>query len=86
MQLRGQLRLRPRHARCANSASRRFLAAPPPSTNLVVLDPDGDVIQVVPDMDFPNGTVITPDGATLIIGETMAFRLTAFDVGRRRHA
>jgi sugar lactone lactonase YvrE len=57
-----------------------FLATPPPSTNLIVLDPEGHVIQVVPDMEFPNGTVITSDGTTLIIGETMASRLTAFDV------
>ena len=57
-----------------------MLATPPPTTNLVVLNQDGDVIQSVPDMAFPNGTVITPDGATLIVGETMAFRLTAFDV------
>ncbi len=57
-----------------------FLATPPPSTNLVVLDPNGDVVQVVPDMAFPNGTVITPDGSTLIIGETMASRLTAFRI------
>jgi sugar lactone lactonase YvrE len=57
-----------------------FLATPPPTTNLVVLDPDGKVVQVVPDMAFPNGTVITPDGATLIIGETMGSRLSAFDV------
>jgi sugar lactone lactonase YvrE len=57
-----------------------FLATPPPSTNLVVLDPDGSVLQVVPDMHFPNGTVITPDGSTLIVGETMANRLSAFDV------
>jgi sugar lactone lactonase YvrE len=55
-------------------------AMEPPTTNLVVLSPDGDVLQVVPDLFFPNGTVITPDGATLIIGETLAFRLTAFDV------
>jgi sugar lactone lactonase YvrE len=53
---------------------------PKPTTNLVVLSPEGDVLQVVPDLYFPNGTVITPDGATLIIGETLAFRLTAFDV------
>ncbi|MFY9783696.1 MAG: SMP-30/gluconolactonase/LRE family protein [Acidimicrobiales bacterium] len=57
-----------------------LMALPPPTTNLVVLSPDGDVLQVVPDMAFPNGTVISPDGSTLIIGETMAFRLTAFDV------
>jgi sugar lactone lactonase YvrE len=57
-----------------------MMASPPPTTNLVVLDPTGAVAQVVPDMAFPNGTVITPDGATLIIGETMTFRLSAFDV------
>jgi sugar lactone lactonase YvrE len=57
-----------------------FLATPPPSTNLVVLDVHGDVVQVVPDMHFPNGTVITPDGSTLIVGETMAYRLSAFDI------
>jgi sugar lactone lactonase YvrE len=57
-----------------------MLADPPPTTNLVVLGPDGEVRQVVPDLAFPNGTVITPDGATLIVGETMAFRLSAFDV------
>lgn len=51
-----------------------------PTTNLVVLGPDGAVRQVVPDMVFPNGTVLTPDGATLIVGETLAFRLSAFDV------
>ena len=30
--------------------------------------------------DSPNGTVITPDGRTLIVGESVAGRLTAFDV------
>jgi sugar lactone lactonase YvrE len=57
-----------------------MMASPPPTTNLVVLSPEGNVLQVVPDMAFPNGTVLTPDGATLIVGETMAFRLSAFDV------
>jgi sugar lactone lactonase YvrE len=57
-----------------------MLASPPPTTNLVVLNQDGRVIQSVPGMAFPNGTVLSPDGATLIVGETMAFRLTAFDV------
>ena len=32
------------------------------------------------DLAFPNGTVITPDGKTLIVAETFAHRLTAFDV------
>jgi sugar lactone lactonase YvrE len=67
-------------ARLAELGVERFVAEPPPSTTLVVLDPDGALIQVVPDMDFPNGTVITPDAATLIIGETFGSKLTAFDV------
>ncbi|MHA1468449.1 MAG: SMP-30/gluconolactonase/LRE family protein, partial [Promethearchaeota archaeon] len=29
---------------------------------------------------FPNGTVITPDDKTLIVGETFGARLTAFDI------
>jgi sugar lactone lactonase YvrE len=57
-----------------------LIAQPPPTTNLVVLDASGGVLQVVPDMAFPNGSVITPDGTTLIVGETMASRLSAFDI------
>jgi sugar lactone lactonase YvrE len=67
-------------ARLAELGVERFLAEPPPTTNLVVLNAEGDVIQVVPDMAFPNATVITPDGATLIIGETFGAKHTAFDV------
>jgi len=59
----------------------KFLAMTHPTTNLVALDGEGDVIQVVPDMAFPNGMVITPDGATLIVSETFGSRLTAFDIG-----
>ncbi|MEJ0065140.1 MAG: SMP-30/gluconolactonase/LRE family protein [Caulobacteraceae bacterium] len=29
---------------------------------------------------FPNGSMITPDGKTLIVGETFAGRMTAFDI------
>jgi len=57
-----------------------LLASPPPTTNLVVIDPDGTVVQAVDQMAFPYGTVVTPDGRTLIVGETMASRLTAFDI------
>jgi sugar lactone lactonase YvrE len=67
-------------ARLAELGVERFLTEPPPTTNLVVLNAGGDVIQVVPDMAFPNGTVITPDGATLIVGETFGSQHTAFDV------
>ncbi len=57
-----------------------LMVAPAPTTNLVVVSPSGEVLQVVPDMSFPNGTVISDDGMTLIVGETLAFRLSAFDV------
>jgi sugar lactone lactonase YvrE len=67
-------------ARLKELGVERFLAEPPPSTNLIVLGAGGEIIQVIPDMDFPNGTVITPDGATLIVGETFGSKQTAFDV------
>lgn len=47
---------------------------------LVLVDPEGSCRIVADDLAFPNGTVITPDGGTLIVGETMASRLTAFDI------
>ena len=32
------------------------------------------------DLKFPNGTVITPDGRTMILAETLRLQLTAFDI------
>ena len=49
-------------------------------TNLALVHPDGRVEVAASDLLFPNGTVITPDGGTLIVAETFAARLTAFDV------
>ncbi len=54
--------------------------APQVSTNLALVHPDGRVEIAASDLLFPNGTVLTPDGATLIVGETFAAQLTAFDV------
>ena len=51
-----------------------------PSTNLVRIDADGSVYLAAADMHFPNGSVITPDGSTLIVAETLASRLTAFTI------
>ncbi|MDQ6811542.1 MAG: SMP-30/gluconolactonase/LRE family protein [Actinomycetota bacterium] len=45
---------------------------------LMRVDPDGSVTVLAEDLLFPNGSVITPDGATLIVGETAASRYTAF--------
>jgi sugar lactone lactonase YvrE len=58
----------------------RHNGGPPRTTCLARVDPDGRVTRAAEDLFFPNGTVITPDGRTLIIGETQAHRLTAFDV------
>jgi sugar lactone lactonase YvrE len=58
----------------------RHKGEPPRTTCLARVDPDGRVTRAAEDLFFPNGTVITPDGRTLIIGETQAHRLTAFDV------
>ena len=52
----------------------------PKPTVLVMVSPGGKALVAADDMLFPNGTVITPDGRTLIIGETFARRLTAFDI------
>ncbi len=52
----------------------------PASTVLVRVDADGGVSVAAEDVSFPNGMVITPDGKTLILGETFARQLTAFDI------
>ncbi len=50
------------------------------TTNLILVRPDQSVEVAADDLSFPNGTVITPDGKTLIIGETYGACLTAFDI------
>jgi sugar lactone lactonase YvrE len=50
------------------------------SDSLLLVDTDGKVSVMADDMVSPNGTVITPDGKTLIIAETAAGRLTRFDI------
>ncbi len=51
----------------------------PPRAVLTRVDPDGSVHVAAEDLKFPNGSVITPDGRTLIVAETLGLRLTAFD-------
>ena len=50
--------------------------------NLILVRPGEDPCLAADDLLFPNGTVITPDGKTLIVGETCAARLTAFDINQ----
>jgi sugar lactone lactonase YvrE len=54
--------------------------ADPVPTVLVRVDPDGSAMVAAEDLRFPNGSVITPDGRTLIVGETAAARYTAFTI------
>jgi sugar lactone lactonase YvrE len=54
--------------------------APRKPAELVLAEPDGKARVVARDLEFPNGTVITPDGKTLVLGESFGAKLTAFDV------
>lgn len=64
-----------------NGADFDFVAGATPKPGYIKLvTPDGQLRQVADDIQFPNGMVITPDGRTLIIAESFAGRLTAFDI------
>lgn len=52
----------------------------PVTTSLVRVDPDGTAHEAAADLRFPNGMVLTPDGRTLVVAESLGFQLTAFDV------
>ena len=54
----------------------------PRPTTLISVSPDGQPTIAADQLWFPNGTVITPDGKTLIIAETRGKRLTAFDISQ----
>ncbi|MDO8364828.1 MAG: SMP-30/gluconolactonase/LRE family protein [Actinomycetota bacterium] len=47
---------------------------------LARVDPDGTVTAAAAGLKFPNGSVITPDGRTLIVAESFGRCLTAFDI------
>jgi sugar lactone lactonase YvrE len=47
---------------------------------IALVTPDGDVREVADEIAFPNGMVITPDYKTLVVAESFAARLTAFDI------
>ena len=89
--VRGSERRRQRHGRrgrrnglCGQlrkrRAGRRTLSQP---AQLALVRPDGTVSVAAQGLSFPNGSVITPDGAWLIVGETLAARYTAFPIGDR---
>jgi sugar lactone lactonase YvrE len=47
---------------------------------LALVTPDGAARIVADDVEFPNGVAVTRDNSTLILAESYAGRLTAFDV------
>lgn len=52
----------------------------PPPGIIALVTADGTARRVAEDIHFPNGMVITPDGSTLVVAESVAGRLTAFDI------
>ena len=53
----------------------------PATANLIRVEPEGTARVAADGLYFPNGSVITPDGGTLIVGETAGGRYTAFTIG-----
>jgi sugar lactone lactonase YvrE len=47
---------------------------------IALVTPDGSARRVADGISFPNGMVVTPDNSTLIVAESYANRLTAFDI------
>lgn len=50
------------------------------TAEIILIPADGSPRIVAQDVIFPNGMAITPDGNTLIVAETFAARITAFDI------
>ena len=52
----------------------------PRTTSLALVLPSGEARIAARELAFPNGCAITVDGRTLVVAESMASRLTAFDI------
>ncbi|MGO9748723.1 MAG: SMP-30/gluconolactonase/LRE family protein [Mycobacterium sp.] len=59
-----------------------FPGGEPAPGSVVLVTPAGAVRTVADDLAFPNGMAITADGKTLIVAESYANRLTAYDIGQ----
>lgn len=60
-----------------------FGGAPKALADLFVVEPDGAVRVAASGLDFPNGVVLKDKGRTLVVAESWANRLTAFDRDHR---
>jgi sugar lactone lactonase YvrE len=64
-----------------NGAGFDMMAGEAPAPGIVALvAPDGSAREVADNIAFPNGMAVTPDNSTLIVAESYASRLTAFDI------
>ena len=52
----------------------------PRPAEVVLVRPDGTAQVEDDEVMFPNGSVVTPDGGTLIVAESFGQKLTAFDI------
>src|SRR5262249_7063188 len=52
----------------------------PRPTVLICVTPDGQTSIVADDLWFPNGSVISPDGRTLLVAESFGARISAFTI------
>jgi sugar lactone lactonase YvrE len=64
-----------------NAVNFDFMGGEPPRGGIIaVVASDGSARQVADEVMFPNGMAVTPDNSTLIVAESHANRLTAFDI------
>jgi sugar lactone lactonase YvrE len=64
-----------------NNIGYDFPGGEPAPGSVVLVTAQGSVRTVAGDLAFPNGMAITADGGTLIVAESHANRLTAYDIG-----
>jgi sugar lactone lactonase YvrE len=57
------------------------LASGQATGKIALVAADGTAREVADGLAFPNGMAVTPDNGTLIVAESFAARLTAFDIG-----
>ncbi|MBB4688730.1 SMP-30/gluconolactonase/LRE family protein [Amycolatopsis jiangsuensis] len=77
----GEIVVDPRGRVYINGFDFDFLGGGAPEPGWIdLVEPDGGHRRVAGGLEFPNGMVVTPDGATLVVSESFAGRLTAFDI------
>lgn len=56
-----------------------FGGGDPKTAEIILVEPDGSYQIVADGLECPNGMVVTDDGSTLVVSESFAGRLTAYD-------